>query len=221
MDNLLSVRSGRLTVISFYDKERNGHKRYLCECDCGNYTVVRDTRIRNHETKSCGCISKEHLIEYNTKHGLSNSPLYPIYQGMMSRCYNPDLDGYHRYGGRGIKVCDEWLSDIENFIKWGKESGFKKGLTLDRIDNDGDYEPSNCRWATVKEQANNRRSNHLETYKGETHTIAKWAEKLNIIPDLLYSRLSKGWSFKRAVETPHIKGRGKYQQYTKSYAGRK
>lgn len=199
MDNLLSVRSGRLTVISFYDKERNGHKRYLCKCDCGNYTVVRDTRIRNHETKSCGCISKEHLIEYNTKHGLSNSPLYIIYQGMMSRCYNPDLDGYHRYGGRGIKVCDEWLSDIENFIKWGKESGFKKGLTLDRIDNDGDYEPSNCRWVTSKIQSRNTVRNNRYSIENETRTLIEWCELHSINYRTVKSRLSRGWSFEDAI----------------------
>jgi hypothetical protein len=207
MDNLLSVRSGRLTVISFYDKERNGHKRYLCKCDCGNYTVVRDTRIRNHETKSCGCISKEHLIEYNTKHGLSNSPLYIIYQGMMSRCYNPDLDGYHRYGGRGIKVCDEWLSDIENFIKWGKESGFKKGLTLDRIDNDGDYEPNNCRWVTSKIQSRNTVRNNRYSIENETRTLIEWCELHSINYRTVKSRLSRGWSFEdamtREVETKY------------------
>lgn len=199
MDNLLSVRSGRLTVISFYDKERNGHKRYLCKCDCGNYTVVRDTRIRNHETKSCGCISKEHLIEYNTKHGLSNSPLYIIYQGMMSRCYNPDLDGYHRYGGRGIKVCDEWLSDIENFIKWGKESGFKKGLTLDRIDNDGNYEPNNCRWVTSKIQSRNTVRNNRYSIENETRTLIEWCELHSINYRTVKSRLSRGWSFEDAI----------------------
>ena len=213
MSNPIGWRSGRLVVIKEAEREaRSKRRQVLCKCDCGNQKVIRWSRVKGRITKSCGCIPRENLIAYNFVHGEAGKPLYRVHRNMMLRCYDETSEGYHRYGGRGITVCNEW-KDIKTFVKWAKASGYRNNLTIERIDNDGDYEPNNCRWATLTEQANNRRTNRLEKYRGDTRTVAEWSRILNIESDLLYSRLSKGWSFKRAVETPHVKGRGMYQKY--------
>lgn len=116
-----------------------------------------------------------------------------IYRVMKNRCVNPNRHNYHRYGGRGIKVCDKWLNNIESFVEWSVKNGYKKGLQLDRIDNDGDYTPENCRWVTPKDNANNRVSNVFITYKNKTKSIAEWAEIMDIDAKTIYYRYSKGW----------------------------
>ena len=128
---------------------------------------------------------------------------------MRRRCNNPSYIGYEYYGGRGIKVCDEWQNNFEAFYNWSIENNYSIGLTLDRIDVNKNYEPSNCRWVTWKVQNNNTRFNHLITYKGETKTLTEWCETLNLPRDPIYSRLNKyGWSVERALTTP-IKVYGK------------
>lgn len=212
MINPIGWKSGSLTVLKEVEREpKSGRRQVLCQCECGNQKIVRWTRIKNKITKSCGCLVGENLKTYNYVHGEAGKPLYSVHRNMILRCYDTENENYHRYGGRGITVCDEWM-DIKNFTKWARSSGYEPSLTLERINNDGNYEPDNCRWATLIEQANNRRNNRFEKYNGQEHTIAEWSRILNIEPDLLYSRLGKGWSFKRAVETPHIKGRGMYQK---------
>jgi len=121
---------------------------------------------------------------------------------MIQRCENPNTHNYKDYGGRGITVCDEWHNPVV-FIDWALANGWEEGLTLDRIDNDGNYEPSNCRWATRKEQQRNRRNNHLITFDGKTQTVVQWAEEVNISPQTLYSRISKyHWPIERALVEP-------------------
>jgi hypothetical protein len=118
---------------------------------------------------------------------------------MKARCYKPTSARYYTHGARGIKVCDEWLS-FEGFIKWALSNGYQENLTIDRINNDGNYEPSNCRWATPKEQANNRRTNHLLTYKGETHTTKEWSEITGINYCTLIGRINRlGWSTEKTL----------------------
>lgn len=160
---------------------------YLCKCLlCGREFETRKDGVVNGHTQSCGCTRDEwmHSGKINRKHGLTNDRAYWVWTKVKARCYNPNSREYKNYGGRGIKMCDEWL-DPEKFIKWAYATGYdntapKGQCTLDRIDCDGNYEPSNCRWITNLEQQNNRRNNHRYEYNGETHTVAEWSRILNI-----------------------------------------
>lgn len=132
---------------------------------------------------------------------MSNSRLYAIYKHMRNRCYDKNNNRYDYYGGRGIRICDEW-QQFEPFMEWALEHGYNDNLSIDRIDVDKDYSPDNCRWATVKEQANNKTSNRVYTYNGETHNIREWADKLGFTYIKLWNRFDRGWSVERALGTP-------------------
>ena len=135
------------------------------------------------------------------RHNKTN-PLFNIWSNMKSRCTNPKSTYYLRYGGRGITVCEEWMNDFETFCEWAIENGYQEHLTLDRIDNDGNYEPSNCRWTTPKEQSRNRSSNHTITLDGETKTMIEWCETFNINYHTAQSRLNSGWDYEKTFKTP-------------------
>ena len=130
---------------------------------------------------------------------LYKQPWYGSYHSMMDRCYRKTAKNYKFYGGRGITVCEEW-HEPKNFAKWASESGYKKGLWLDRIDTNGDYCPENCKWSTPQEQANNRRNNNVLTYRGESHTLAEWARILGVKKSLIKTRVWYGWSPERVIE---------------------
>ncbi len=153
--NIVGLKFGRLLVESFAGIK---HKMttWLCVCDCGNKCVTTVTKLKSGHTSSCGCLQKE-LISIRAKtHGCSTLPEYKAWKGMKTRCYNTNRKSYKDYGGRGIKVCDRWLESFENFYEDMGEKPTQKH-SLDRVDNDGNYEPGNCRWATIKEQMYNRR----------------------------------------------------------------
>lgn len=181
---------------------------WLCKCDCGNETEVVGNDLKSGRTFSCGCYQRERSKEYHTTHGMCHTRIHDIWLGMKDRCGNVNSAAYHHYGGRGITVCKEWQK-FEPFYEWAMANGYRDDLTIDRIDVNGNYEPSNCRWATWEEQANNTRKNHRLTFNGETHTISEWALILNISYSALASRVQRGWSMDRIFNTPkrrHING---------------
>lgn len=135
------------------------------------------------------------------QHNLSSSKIYYIYHMMKSRCYNKNIKTFHRYGGRGIKICQEWLDDFMNFYNWAMSNGYKEGLWIERIDNDGDYAPSNCKWATKREQCQNREQTIKITYNGQTHCLAEWSRITGINFYTLHSRHKKGWDTERMLTT--------------------
>lgn len=170
-----------------------------CLCDCGNETVTYNEFLLNGRTRSCGCYRKELMSTRQTTHGQSKSHLYGVWLSMKRRCDYANGKYYMDYGGRGITVCREWADSYEAFAQWAKESGYKQGLSIDRIDVNDGYYPQNCRWATAQIQANNRRSNHMVTYDGETHTVKEWSDRIGIPYKTLHNRLRSGWDISRAL----------------------
>jgi hypothetical protein len=163
---------------------KNGISKYrsgLFKCKCGKEFECRIDKIKREEVKSCGCLQKEamKIIGINKiTHGESYNPIFTVWRSIKDRCENVNNIGYYLYGGRGIKLCEKW-QDVNNFIN-DMQPSYRKGLQIDRIDNDGDYEPSNCRWATSKQNSNNRRSNKIIKYNNEKRNIKQWSELLNI-----------------------------------------
>lgn len=193
----VGMRFNRLTVIEPLPK-RGHYAMWRCRCDCGNIKDVYECNLLGNKSKSCGCLMKE----VNTRHGNCDSRLYRIWAGMLDRC-NPNNTRSKNHGDRGIKVCAEW-HDYKAFEEWAVANGYDENAkhgkcTIDRIDNNGNYEPSNCRWVNNKTQCRNKRNNRLLTYKGETHCVAEWAEILGINPYTIYTRLHKGWSTEMAL----------------------
>ena len=192
--DLTGQRFGRLIVIKRADNSKDNRAKWLCKCDCGNEKNIVGKSLRKMKTQSCGRLQKEQAKMVNTKHGMRYTKLNKTWNSMKQRCNNSNCKQYKNYGGRGIKVCDEWLdkeNGFINFYDWSMNNGYQDNLTIDRIDVNGNYEPSNCRWANMKQQSNNRRDNHNITYNNETHTIAEWSEILNINRYTLYYRINK------------------------------
>lgn len=201
--DLLGKRFGKLKVIGYIQPKAGKRGRWDCICDCGNRKSFVTHHLTEMGVSSCGCLLSEKTIERNTTHGESSSRLYNTWRKMKDRCINPNQTYFEHYGGRGIKVCEEWLNSFESFRDWAFKNGYNDELTIDRIDNNGNYEPSNCRWITMKEQANNTRKNLHFTYEGETHTLPEWAKIKGISYNKLYQRIhTSNWSFERAINTP-------------------
>lgn len=179
--NIVGQRFERLVVISETDERTKcGEVKYLCKCDCGNTKVIIGTSLRNGNTRSCGCLISEGTSERAKTHGMSKTRIYKIWAGMHDRCYNPNRKEYESYGGRGIQVCDEWKDNFQAFYDWSMENGYSDDLSIDRENNEGNYEPSNCRWTTRKVQSDNTRQTVHITVNGDTKNIGEWAETIGV-----------------------------------------
>lgn len=198
MLNLVGEKYWNMTVLEFVGINEKGRSLWLCKCDCGNTKVVVGTDLKRGKVKSCGCMNRR-------INGLYKSRLYEIHHMMMCRCYTESTTHYEYYGGRGISVCEEWRNKENgflNFYNWSMANGYADDLTIDRIDVNGNYEPSNCRWATREQQANNTRHNKFITYKGKTMTISQWAKLLGIDRRTFDKRIKSGWSISDCIEKP-------------------
>lgn len=199
--DMTGKRIGRLVVLGFAGY-RHEQATWVCRCDCGQQTVVFGSALRRKKpTRSCGCLAREAASTNNSTHGLTRTPEHYAWCNMRGRCENPTDLAYSRYGGRGIKVCERWHI-FENFLAdMGKRPTAHH--SLDRIDNDGDYCPENCRWATRRQQTNNRRGNRILTHNGESLTVSQWSRKLGIKTATIISRLNiHGWSVEKTLSTP-------------------
>lgn len=187
--DLIGRKFGSLSVIE-RDTTVVGRAYWICKCDCGNIVSVRGSRLSGGITKSCGC--KQHVGKHGDAIQGNIKRLYRIYNNMLSRCYNPNSSEYANYGGRGISVFHEWRDDYIAFKEWAMNNGYNDSLSIDRIDVDGDYEPSNCRWATRIEQNNNKRNHVLITLGERTMNAKQWSKELGINYVTIISRYHKG-----------------------------
>lgn len=206
---------GMLKVLEIVPTETR--KTYwLCQCECGNIIKARSDSLQNGNIVSCKCKRNAQFKgnTYQRKHNMCDTRLYSEWQGMKQRCYDENIDCYERYGGRGITVCSEWL-DMENgstnFIKWAIDNGYSDNLTLDRINNDGSYDPANCRWATNKEQSNNRRSNIVVEHDGNEYTLTQLCEMLDLPFGAIHARYNTGERGERLIRPigsdPNLNGK--------------
>lgn len=192
-----------LTVLSFAER-RPGRKRYWnCRCVCGRVLAAYQYNLTSLRQKSCGCEKIAAVARLKFSHGMCKTSVYRRWAAMVERCQAPSSTSFQNYGGRGIKVCEQWLK-FENFIR---DMGHPPtpAHTLERIDNNGNYEPSNCRWATRKDNNRNRRANRYLTLRGETRSMAEWCERLGLSYSAISTRVLRGWSDERALTTPVTK----------------
>jgi hypothetical protein len=191
--DMIGKRFGRLTIIKMLEDGDTNHCKFLCSCDCGGVTVASLANLKRGHTKSCGCLQKEMTSKANMRHGDANTSLWRRYKHMQWRCSNPNSPDYKNYGGRGIKVSREW-DTYEKFKAWALLNGYRDDLTIDRIDVNGDYEPSNCRWITLEQQQSNRRDSVFIMFNGEQKTVSQWARIIGVNPNKIYYLKRKGIS---------------------------
>ena len=198
-------RFGRYTVLRYVGNDKHGCALWECKCDCGVVKTVLGSSLRRGLIVSCGCYHKEDLANRLTTHGMTHTRIREIWNCIKQRCLNPNNTAYQYYGGRGITICDEWKTDFSSFSKWAMENGYDDTLTIDRIDTNKGYDPSNCRWVSRKVQMNNRRCTPHYEMNGESHTIAEWCEIYNLSHKLVSKRVKKlGWSLDKALLTPPL-----------------
>lgn len=198
----------RLTIVRQADKDAHGRVCWLCLCDCGRQIVVPIYRLKNDNTKSCGCFKTDNLVRRNTKHGYrtrdETTKEYMVWKAMKGRCANPKSKDYPNYGGRSIRVCDRWRNSFINFLEDMGECPL--GYSLDRVNNNKGYSENNCRWATREEQANNKRNNHWITFGDKTQTMIQWAKELGIKYRTLRNRINTlKWSVEKSLTKPVTK----------------
>lgn len=212
--NITGKRFGRLIVLERLDKPSYKGASWLCKCDCGNSIIASSQSIRIGHTKSCGCYNKEIrkqiCIERNTTHNKSKTKVFHTWTNIRQRCNNPNISAYHKYGAKGIKVCERWNSFENFFADMGNPPTNKH--TIERIDSRGHYEPSNCKWATMEEQQNNRTNNRLIEYNKQKMTLQKWSKLMGIDRKTISRRIDNGWPIEKALFIKPIIGRNQYSK---------
>lgn len=201
--DLTGKKFGRLTVIE-RTENKGKSTMWLCKCDCGNERIVSRNNLSTGHSMSCGCLKKETITKIKTTHGKRDTRLYHIWSSMKGRCITTSNHKYKNYGGRGITICEEWLNDFQAFYDWAMANGYSDDLSIDRIDVNGNYEPSNCRWTDAKTQMNNMTTNRLITYNGKTQTVSQWADETGINRGTLITRFNLGWEEERALTTKNF-----------------
>ena len=199
--NLIGRKFSRLEVLYDAGTSYSGHSLWICKCECGNRCTVTATNLKTGHTRSCGCLVVENNKSRST-HGMRGRRIYSIWHSMIQRCTNKKNIDYKNYGGRGIKVCESWRVFSNFFEDMGNAP---IGKTIDRINNNGNYEKENCRWATLGQQANNKQNNHYVTYNGETHTLAEWSRINNLSIHTIESRITAKWNEEDLVKPARSK----------------
>lgn len=199
---------GKLTVLKYHGKDKHGVSVWLCRCDCGKEKNISSMSMRSGKTKSCGCFraaalknGREELVAKQKTHGKTHTPEFRILMNMIYRCENSNAGNFDLYGKRGISVCARWKNSFGAFLE---DMGPRPSPqhSIDRIDNNGNYEPGNCRWVTAREQSINRRDSRMLTHNGETKNLVVWAQEFGMDKATLHGRLKRGWSIQKALETP-------------------
>lgn len=208
-ENLINKRFGRLVVVEELPKQKR-NAFWKCKCDCGNYSSCTSGNLKSGKILSCGCLKLQRLLERSTTHNQRHTHLYEVWKGIRQRCNNPKHSSYHNYGGRGITICEEWDKSFQAFYDWSYANGYstenreneKLKLTIDRIDNNGNYEPFNCRWVDRKTQSSNMRTTKLVTINGETKCISEWCRVFNLSRWTYATRIKSGLTPEQAITKP-------------------
>ena len=207
----------KLKAIQYIGKDRNNHEYWEFECDCGNRPIISKDSVTRGLTTSCGCNHSNAVSNTtkNAKHGMTYSSLYWIWSGMKKRCYNPNRKEYPNYGGRGIQVCDTWKNDFCEFMKWSFDNGYEenKNLSIDRIDNNGNYCPENCRWVERNIQLLNTRKNVYIQLHEYCFPVSVWAEITGLDDSCIEARIQRGWNADKILHTPSTIGRSNSKEY--------
>lgn len=195
----------RLKVLRFSHRNRHGQAYWACRCECGTELSVSGQDLKSGHTKSCGCLKREAAAEngrrHSTTHGACGHPLFVIWAGMMARCGNPKHEAYRNYGGRGIRVCKRWHDPWKFFADMGDRPS--RYHWVERVNNNKGYSPTNCRWASRRDQMRNRRANRLITFQGQTKPLCQWAEETGINEGAIRDRIDNlKWSVEKALTTP-------------------
>lgn len=211
----MQIKYNKLTIISKpYLKPISNGKRcsfVKCICECGSTKEYKMSSLKSGNTKSCGCFKRYRISQTHKKHGLKQHPIYLNWSNIKQRCFNKNNKNYNRYGGRGITICDEWKNNFKKFYDWAIDNGWKKGLEIDRIDNDGNYEPNNCKFSTRLEQNNNKNNNIQLKIFNESKNITEWSKdsRCKVKYRTFVARIKKGWDLEKALIHPKCKNQFK------------